>query len=239
MKTDNMVTPRLGFVYTLEDILQTLRLYARPRLTVYYPDSIEHGKVGDTVLRTSHLTREELLTIKNIACSNWRYKMLDGDVPVFEFVHGSGDIHRYFNFLKLINEDGDEEEGKLWATPVGWHIAQPFEARRTATLYATQGGGTAIRDEDGYVFVDVPSFGDYKRGDAVPNEWGVAPCGTFRWLTGAEMDTAFNQGYSAGMEGEPYLAPFENFEADKQWCTGHRYGAQDRRIQSALIAYSD
>lgn len=41
------------------------------------------------------------------------------------------------------------------------------------SLYATQGGGVAVKSGHGYVFHEVPSWGTYKKGDDVPEEWGV------------------------------------------------------------------
>jgi hypothetical protein len=40
-------------------------------------------------------------------------------------------------------------------------------------LYATQGGGTAVREGKNYFFHDTPDWSDYKRGDPVPEEWSV------------------------------------------------------------------
>jgi hypothetical protein len=216
-----------------------LELDKRPLLTVYYGKSIEHGKAGITVLHTSHVAPSLLLATKDISATNWIFKGYEAGVPVFEFVHEGRDIHDYFNFESLINEDGDHEEGKLWATPVGSYVEQPFEERAYVTLYATQGGGTAIQDGHRYVFVDVPSWGQYRRGDDVPQEWGLQPCGTLRHLTEAEKDMAFTQGLYAGRDCEDDLPPFENHEADEQWRSGYRYGVKENRDQSAMIAYSD
>lgn len=238
MNSQNKVAPRLGFTYSLADVFNALALEQRPRLTVFMPESIEHGKAGVQILCTSHVAPVQLLAIKDIGDTQWRYNGPVAGVPVFEFIHDH-DIQRYFNFEPLTNEDGERDEGKLYATPIGWYVEQPFVDRMYKTLYATQGGGTAIDHGSDYVFVDVPSWGDFKSGDTVPREWDLQPCGTFRCLTEAELDFAFEQGHSAGRDGEDDQAPFENHEADKQWRIGYRYGDQDRRAESAMIAYAD
>jgi len=41
-------------------------------------------------------------------------------------------------------------------------------------VYGTQGGGLARSSGDQYVFVEVPNWGNFKVGDRVPEEWGIA-----------------------------------------------------------------
>lgn len=42
-------------------------------------------------------------------------------------------------------------------------------------LYATQGGGTAIREGDQYFFHDIPDWSDFVPGQEVPEDWGLQP----------------------------------------------------------------
>jgi hypothetical protein len=41
-------------------------------------------------------------------------------------------------------------------------------------VYGTQGGGLVRRSGDHYVFVEVPDWGNFKVGDKMPGDWGIA-----------------------------------------------------------------
>ena len=242
MKMPSKLTPSLRAVYSLNDVLNNLGLTVAPRLFVVdarFSDPNEGAK--PTPLNYDHVLVEDFLSIAGIANSNWRYNGADKDgVALFSFVATHDDIERYFDFERRINAWGEIETYEHWSFPRGYRREQPFQYRVEKTLYATQGGGTAIRVDNEYVFVSVPEWGqpgEFQAGERIPEDWSVAPCGTFRPLTVDEQDMAFNEGRLASLDCEDDKPPFESEEADAHWSEGFRYGEQEKREQSARIAY--
>lgn len=57
-------------------------------------------------------------------------------------------------------------------------------------LYATQGGGTAIREGNSYFFHDIPDWSSYIPGDTVPDEWDLIPIHRlYRQLPSVKQET--------------------------------------------------
>lgn len=98
------------------------------------------------------------------------------------------------------------------------------------TLHATQGGGTAVYDEQqkAYFFVEVPSWSDYKPGDRVPEEWSFVPAGSISIGDVEEMDTTERDGYEAGYANKSDPNPFIPGWYHDQYQAGWNRGEKER-----------
>lgn len=99
------------------------------------------------------------------------------------------------------------------------------------TLYATQGGGTAVYDRDslGYRFVTTPGWGLYKTDDQVPEEWSVASIGTISTGPVEDMETTERDGYEAGYANKQDPNPFiAGTHYNEVWAAGRARGDAER-----------
>ena len=107
--------PKSGAIYTLAQIENALELDDTPSL--YFPRI--DGKRGS--LQTSHLTREELLSVPGMAESEWQYMHTTEEwIPCFTYV-GSTDPKTVVDAEPVIDTYFPEREARdVWITPKGF-----------------------------------------------------------------------------------------------------------------------
>lgn len=101
------------------------------------------------------------------------------------------------------------------------------------SLFATQGGGTAIYDElqKSYVFHVVPKWATCESpGDRVPESWSVQNIG---WVSNdpiEEMTSAERDGYEVGYSGKADNANryIETSFFHQEWKAGYERGCAER-----------
>jgi hypothetical protein len=105
--------PKAGQVYTLAQIENELNLDDSPSLSFRRID----GKRG--LMQTSHLTKEELLSIPGMADSEWQYLRTTSEwIPLFTYV-GVADPKTLVDVEPWEDDFGDQPD-LLWITPKGF-----------------------------------------------------------------------------------------------------------------------
>jgi hypothetical protein len=132
----NKIYPKRGGVYTLREVEIVLELRDSAHLGFWHDlgaawvcascanDDDDcpyvHNHKVQCVIQTSHVTRDDLLSIPGFADSKWKYRYeTDEWIPVFEFV--GTDIQQFVNIVpSLCDYNLDRDPNSQWVTPKGF-----------------------------------------------------------------------------------------------------------------------
>jgi hypothetical protein len=111
----NLVKPRVGQVYSSEEILRNLDLRDTPFFMFMFNDH-------RVVIQTSHMTDSEVLSVEKFSDVRWKYIRETSEwIPIFHAVDND-EILRLVNIEKSTdNYDGGDG---YWVTLVGHHREQ-------------------------------------------------------------------------------------------------------------------
>jgi hypothetical protein len=115
------VYPQRGHVYTLHEVEKVLDLDDSAHLGIVY-----QGK--RTVIQTSHLTADQLLSVPGFKDTFWRYLYTTHEwIPVFEYdVDENRPITDFVDVEQWLEQDGPTEG--WWCTPKGFPREQYYAA---------------------------------------------------------------------------------------------------------------
>lgn len=108
-----MKHPKRGVIYTLETICNVLDLRDSPSLGFTHA-----GRDG--VIQDAHLTVAELLSVPELAETQWRYRYETSEwIPVFDYVDARP-ITDFVDVAPYLDCCDGTDTGSWWATPKGF-----------------------------------------------------------------------------------------------------------------------